>query len=151
MLRSGNMLQKCYFDRFVLQNSTCLSQSAAPTVAMFDCVCATLERPLCACLVISICVSTAKEGSSVVWLAALRLPLILLKGKARQKSYDFSPSLTLAVREVMRRLQAHTREHILNYLIYHKNAQTHARMLAHWTAATTRVRETQLMAFLYLS
>lgn len=116
------------------------------------CVCATLERPLCACLVISVCVSTAKDGSSVVWLAALRLPLILLKGKARQKSYDFSPSLTLAVREVIRRLQSHTREHILkNYLIYHKNAQTHARTLAHWTAATMRVRETQLMAFLYLS
>lgn len=94
---------------------------------VWSCVCATLERPLCACLVISVCVSTAKDGSSVVWLAALRLPLILLKGKARQKSYDFSPSLTLAVREVIRRLQSHTREHILkNYLIYHKNAQTHA-------------------------
>lgn len=39
MLRTGNMLQKCSFDRFVLQNSTCLSQSAAPTVAMFDRVC----------------------------------------------------------------------------------------------------------------
>lgn len=119
---------------------------------VWSCVCATLERPLCACLVISVCVSTAKDGSSVVWLAALRLPLILLKGKARQKSYDFSPSLTLAVREVIRRLQSHTREHILkNYLIYHKNAQTHARTHAHWTAATMRVRETQLMAFLYLS
>lgn len=97
---------------------------------VWSCVCATLEGPLCACLVISVCVSTAKDGSSVVWLAALRLPLILLKGKARQKSYDFSPSLTLAIREVIRRLQSHTREHILKKLLNLSqectNARTHA-------------------------
>lgn len=47
---------------------------------------------LCVCEVFSVCVSRVIEGSFAVWLAALRLSVILFKGKAQQKSYDLDPS-----------------------------------------------------------
>lgn len=62
--------------------------------------------------------------SFLVWLAALTLPGTLLKGKARPKSHNFSP--TLSITEVRGRLQSHTHTYL---------TKTHTP----WTGASIRV------------